>query len=68
MLHACEQGIHLRDSKRKVGSGSIPLRSTKPSTTGVTDATERPISMTNAVPFPAAKLQERKAEVRGSPM
>lgn len=34
-----------------------PFLSTNPSTTGVTLAVERPISMTSADPFPAANLR-----------
>ena len=36
----------------------IPFRRTKPSTTGVTLAVDWPMSITNAEPFPAAKLEE----------
>ena len=39
-----------------LGGMHIPFRRTNPSTTGVTLVVEWPMSMTNAEPFPAAKL------------
>ena len=44
-------------SVHKGGEFGIPFRRTKPSTTGVTLAVDWPMSITNAEPFPAAKLE-----------
>ncbi len=49
-----------RHLSRRVGN--VPLRRTKPSTTGVTLAVEWPMSMTNAEPFPAANLKKKMGE------
>lgn len=48
-------------------NGGVPLRRTKPSTMGVTLTVLVPISMTSEVPFPAAKLANKKISNEGSP-